>query len=336
MRNFLLTVFFVFSIGPIGYAQLVVNELSQGPPATAMEYVEMVVTGNAACDSQCVDIRGWIFDDNNGFHASGSGTGIAQGHMRFAFHPQWQCVKPGTIILVYNNGQYNSSWPPIDEYDANNDCVYVLPGNSALFQHHPTLPYYLNQSYVVTSYLPGGAWNTTSMSNNNDSYHTIDPANLNVAYHAVSWNNNTNNTNIYFAGTMAAKVVYMANVVNDNPSLQANWLITSSAGNETPGAPNNPANAAWIDAMSFGCGLPGPPGVWTWNGSVSNNWFNPCNWDKWSLPDTSSQVSIPGPTPNQPLVAVDTAYCKTITIDVSNGAHVYVDVSSGGKLIKKP
>jgi hypothetical protein len=50
---------------------LIMNEVSNGP-AGNQEYVELVVVSNAVtytCTNltpPCIDIRGWIFDDNSG------------------------------------------------------------------------------------------------------------------------------------------------------------------------------------------------------------------------------------------------------------------------------
>ncbi len=58
-----------------GHAQLIINELSQGPSGNK-EYVELLVTGTPTCGgANTVDLRGWIIDDNNSWHASGSGSG---------------------------------------------------------------------------------------------------------------------------------------------------------------------------------------------------------------------------------------------------------------------
>ena len=73
-----------------------------------------------------------------------------------------------------------------------------------------------------------------------------------------------------------------------------------------------------------------------WQGSVNNDWFKPCNWDKLKVPDTSQYVIIPGGTTFQPLVAFDTAYCRSITIHVQNSGHNTVDVTNGGFLLKRP
>ena len=51
-----------------------INELSQGPSG-AEEFVEIMVYGDVNCNDTCFDLRGWILDDNNGYFASGGGTG---------------------------------------------------------------------------------------------------------------------------------------------------------------------------------------------------------------------------------------------------------------------
>src|ERR1700753_3999586 len=83
-------------------AQLIVNEVSQGASGTK-EYVELLPVGTPGCSSiPTVDLRGWYLDDNNGNHATGSGTGIASGCLRFTTDPMWAAVPIGTIILIYN------------------------------------------------------------------------------------------------------------------------------------------------------------------------------------------------------------------------------------------
>ena len=84
---------------------IIINEFSNGP-AGSQEYIEFVVVDTVASYNclggppPCVDIRGWIIDDNSGYHGTG---GIAAGCNRFSYNSIWQCVPLGTIILVYNN-----------------------------------------------------------------------------------------------------------------------------------------------------------------------------------------------------------------------------------------
>ncbi len=92
-----------------------------------------------------------------------------------------------------------------------------------------------------------------------------------------------------------------------------------------------------IQNVSIGGGVAsGPPGVWTWTGIVDTSWFEPCNWDKITVPNNTSIVHIPGGTLNNPWIETDTAYCREITIMQSNGGHLFNHVATGGKLIKTP
>lgn len=249
-------------------AQLVINEVSQGPSGTSKEWVELLVVGNPTCDSSCVDLRGWIIDDNNGTFASGSGTGIADGHMRFSNDPQWACVGFGTIILIYNEGDPETSLPADDETDSNGDCVYVLPGNSTLLEKNLTIPSVIGQSsYNGVSYSNGGAWATVQLNNSNDSYQTRSPKNIGQSHFAVSWGSNNNNTIIYFNAAAGGNTMYMTNSVDDDPFNQANWVNVPVASNQTPGYANNAANATWIASLNNNC-TPYTPSV---NLAVSND-----------------------------------------------------------------
>ena len=95
---------------------LIMNEVSNGPTGN-QEYVEFVVVSDSAvydCNATtppCIDIRGWIFDDNSGYHGS---DGIATGAVRFSQDPLWACVPLGTIIVLYNNADRNPLIPPDD------------------------------------------------------------------------------------------------------------------------------------------------------------------------------------------------------------------------------
>src|ERR1700750_123794 len=114
---FLLSILF---FNKSAHAQIVVNEFSQGASGNK-EYIEFVVKGQATCNNSCADLRGWIFDDNNGWYGS---TGISPGCYRFKNDPNWSCVPYGSIIVVYNSDDVNASLPPDDPTDANNDHVY--------------------------------------------------------------------------------------------------------------------------------------------------------------------------------------------------------------------
>lgn len=231
-------------------AQLIINEVSQGTGNA--EYVELLVTGNPTCNStNTVDIRGWIIDDNNSWHGS---SGIAGGHVRFDSIPQWANVKIGSLILVYNDVDITNLTN--DETDANNDFIYIVPLSSTRLQKNSTLP---ASSGTMTTYaVPGTVyttgntitWSVLGMANSGDAFHTVSPANYAAAYHAIGYGNTSTAVDIYFTGSQGGKVIYMANLVDNNPFNQANYIDTVIAGNETPGAPNNTANAAWIASLN--------------------------------------------------------------------------------------
>lgn len=233
-------------------AQLVVNEVSQGASGTK-EYVELVVTGTATCSGiPTVDLRNWYIDDNNGTYATGAGTGIASGCIRFTNDALWSAVPIGTIIVIYNDIDLNPLIPAQDLSITDGNCVLVIPvSNCVLLEKHSTQPAVANALYPTVGLTACGLWTSIGMANADDTFQTVNPSGATV--HAVSWGNNTLNSIIYFAGTSAGMVSWNANSVNANPALQANWTRTVVAGNETPGQPNNPANAAWIASMNNNC-----------------------------------------------------------------------------------
>lgn len=241
------------------YGQLIINEASQGPTG-AKEYVEFLVTGNPVCgSSNTVDLRGWIIDDNNSWHAAGSGTGIASGHVKFDSVANWANVKIGSLILVYNDADMSAPTAALtaDETDSNNDCVYIVPVSSPLLLKNVTLP--LSGStmttYAVagTPYTTSGNWTPLGMANGGDAFHTVSPANYAVPYHAVGWGNNTAQVNVYYSGAQGGLVIYMANTNSNNPFDAANFINGDANTQETPGAPNNAANAFWIASLNNQC-----------------------------------------------------------------------------------
>lgn len=239
-------------------SQIVINEISQGTGFS--EYVELLVTGTGNdCATECVDLRGYILDDNNGWYKSGTGAGIARGAIRFSQDSNWECVKPGSLILIYNDASKNSAITMADDpTDTDCDFVYVLPiSNTTMFECNNQAPVVNGtSSYAGLPWTATPTWTVKGMSNNNDSYQIVSPSNLNTAIHAVSWGNNTNSTIIYMgANSVSGTVMYMANTHDNNPSANNNWLRGDVGTNETPGTPNNTANANWINILNDGCGI---------------------------------------------------------------------------------
>ncbi|MEX2593766.1 MAG: hypothetical protein WD426_13415 [Anditalea sp.] len=88
--------------------------------------------------------------------------------------------------------------------------------------------------------------------------------------------------------------------------------------------------AEFTDGGSGGGG--GTPGIWGWTGAVNSDWFEPCNWDKASVPTSTSPVYIPGGTSNQPEISGAKADCYNIEINSSNGANLNIYTNLNGSL----
>jgi len=80
-------------------------------------------------------------------------------------------------------------------------------------------------------------------------------------------------------------------------------------------------------------------GLHTWTGYMSNDWFEPCNWNTSSVPTIGKDVYIPASATNQPIVyaaanssytSTGQAYCNTIEIET--GADLEIQTTSGASL----
>lgn len=247
----LATLFFSIQLN----AQLIINEVSQG--ANAEEYVELLVVGTPTCGSSTVDLRGWIIDDNNGWHASGAGMGIAAGHVRFANIPQWASVKIGALILIYNDAEMGAAVSALtpDVSDANADCRYIVPVSSNVLEKNTTQPSTSTTSYTTPAptYSTTGTWTQLGMANGGDAFHTVSPANYGVPYHAIGWGSNSAQVDVYYSNAQGQRNIYMANLIDNDPYNQANYVNGNTPADETPGLPNNIANATWILSLNNNC-----------------------------------------------------------------------------------
>ena len=238
---------------PVFSQTLIINEVSNGS-AGNQEYVEFVVVSNtvtydcSASTPPCIDIRGWIFDDNSGYHGTG---GIATGAVRFSQNLLWSCVPLGTIILIYNNGDVNPAIPAVDLSLSDGNCQIIAPVNSTLFETNATTPGAVACSYPITGWISGGNWNNTLLANPGDCARIVNLAGCEVF--SVCWGSNNLNNQIYFSGSGAQKVQYFNGV---DPYNTVNWTNASnlpSPGAQTPGSPNNAANAAYIAQFNNAC-----------------------------------------------------------------------------------
>jgi gliding motility-associated-like protein len=232
---------------------LIMNEVSNGPSGS-QEYVEFVVVSNTVtynCSSTappCIDIRGWIFDDNSGYHGT---SGVAAGAVRFSNNPIWSCIPLGTIILIYNDADKNPGIPATDDLSmADGNCTIIAPiSNTSLFERNTTTPGAAACSYPTTGWVAGGNWNFTALANTSDCARIVNLAGCEVFSVCYGATDNLN-TLIYFPAS-GAGTVYSFNSVD--PQIQTNWTSGSATTMQTPGAPNNAANAAYIAQFNNGC-----------------------------------------------------------------------------------
>ena len=236
--------------------QLIINEVSQGTGSS--EYVEFVVIGTPTCVTPVpsLDLRKVIIDDNNGYFAPGSGTGIAGGAVRFANIPFWQSISQGTYIVIYNDASPNTSLPADDISTTDGNCRLVIPSSSMLLEKTTVSPTTTNQAYPPDiNWSVGGSWSPLAMSNTDDSFQVPNIPSTGVPFHSVSWGNNINNAIVYFAGSAAGKVFSFTNTTSNNWNLVANWTSADVATGQTPGMANNAANDAWIGSMNPLCSV---------------------------------------------------------------------------------
>jgi len=231
-------------------AQLVINEFSQGTGG-AKEYVELVVVGTRHCNDTTADLRGWVIDDNNGWYGAGAGQGIATGCMRLANVSNWANVPYGSIILIYNGGDKNTSiTQPDDPADNDHDHVYILPSSSQMIEKNgtsPTSPSSSTYVYPATGFSAGGNWDYIGLRNDGDAILVAAATNLTQAYHSISYGDVQSGTpTIHMAQAGANKVYYLNDAQYANTT---SWVTGNAPGNESPGIANSAANALWISSM---------------------------------------------------------------------------------------
>ena len=237
--------------------QLIINEVSQGTGTS--EYVEFVVIGSPTCITPVpsLDLRKVIIDDNNGYFAPGSGTGIAPGAIRFANIPFWQTIPQGTFIVIYNATSPNTSLPADDLSMTDGNCRLIIPSSSTLLEKTTLSPTTTNQSYPLNDndWTSGGSWSPLAMSNSDDSFQVPNIPSTGVPFHSVSWGNNTNNTLVYFAGSAAGIVFSFTNTNSNDWNLVTNWTSANVTTGQSPGMANSVLNDGWIAGMNPLCSV---------------------------------------------------------------------------------
>lgn len=241
---------------------LIINEWSNGAVGNE-EYYEFVVAGQCG---DLVDIRGYILDDNNGTFTtptfySGTPSGIAPGHFRFAYDAQWASIPVGSLIVIYNAEEPNGDLPPSDPNDANNDSLYVVPHTSALFERSLLYPLVTSpdSSYIPATYAiaPLTGWGPLSLRNGGDAIQVRQPDG--TYYHGVSYGGNEMSGGPHnlkqFTGSGGNMCGWFSN--GDFFNL-ANWSSgTATLANQTAGLANNALNQTWLylmrDPLTINC-----------------------------------------------------------------------------------
>lgn len=318
-------------------AQLIVNEFSQGASGNK-EYIELLVKGQATCNDSCFDLRGWIFDDNNGWYGT---TAISPGSYRFSNDANWSCVPYGSLIVVYNSGDLNANLPPDDPTDSNNDKVYVVPVNSSYIELHNTLPSSASNNYPSSGFGASGTWTNMALNNSNDAVQTVAPTALTVSFHAVSYGSGVV-APVHINSSGSQKVYYLT---NDQYNTSAAWTAGDVPADETPGLPNTAANGTWINSMS------GPGGGGAYNDTFTvticqgdsytfrNNTYNTTGYYTEIFPTNAGCDSIVtldlqvNPIPAPPAVVSPVTYCQNevaTALSATGTDLLWYEVPSGG------
>lgn len=253
MKYFSFFLFLFLAVGTSLKAQLVINEVSQGNGGSK-EYIELLVI-RTNCNDTCADLRNWVVDDNGGWFGTGA---VSPGCIRFKNNGTWDCVPYGSLILIYNPADKNPLiTQPDDPTDANNDKVYIMPVSSTELEMNSGTPSGgTGFSYPSTGFTSTGNWTNLAMNNNGDAIVVVNPANLSVGYHSMSYGSiagATGAAQIQVGASGGGTVVYNAgsnySIVNATTGFTTG---TASSGVETPGAGNTTANSAWITTLLAG------------------------------------------------------------------------------------
>lgn len=246
---------------------VIVNEYSNGDSGTK-EYYELLVIGDPCAT---VDIREWIFDDNNGpddatcegfTDNTATNSGIAGGHNRFKNITRWSAVPVGSIILIYNDGDKNQaiidSGLADDPTDSNNDLVYVLPISDSGLEGTGTVPVQGGSCGYSGGTYAAASWNYIGLRNSGDACQTRRPDGS--YFHGFAYGSNLTGgpDNLYFSGSGTDKNYYLNcghhSFITDYSDGDGD--ISDGSSDETPGAVNNSLNQEIIDYYrgTSGCG----------------------------------------------------------------------------------
>jgi len=212
----------VFGVMAMGTAeeeslQVVLHEFGQGQAGNG-EWVELLVVGTGP--GSTVDMRGWIFHDQQGTSRGGV-------YVTFTDHVLWSAVPAGTLIVFYNADDRPNLPPHFPEDDVDPaDFVLVLPSISG-------------------DYFLLAQWSGLGNSGDSLVLRDADGRLVDGLSYADRSGQLPQIPNVG-RGTAAWYVGASLDGVSD-PGL---WVVGGDGpGSSTPGAPNSDENMVWIEQL---------------------------------------------------------------------------------------
>lgn len=252
MNNFftiiILTLLFTTSVKSQG---IIINEFSNDG---ANEWVELLVLGNPSSPNSPVNLTGWIIDDNGGnFEGTIAGVGIAAGHI--VLSSSYNAVTPGSLIVIYSEGNKSPTIPADDPTDSNNDSIYILPGDHSSLQICSTTPTIGTFSYSCSPTTPS-SWSNIGLRGSGDAIQTRSPEPSSNLFHGFSYGDVgapfplfPSGTSSWNIGSGSSGLAYAFNCGNWEVQTNFNEINEPTA---TPGAPNTTNNSNFIARLKNG------------------------------------------------------------------------------------
>jgi Secretion system C-terminal sorting domain len=243
----------------------IINEFSNGMTGS-QEYIELLIIGSNTSPKNPVDLRGWIFDDNNGQY--GLNVGVAAGHFRIApTCTNLSALPVGSLVIFYNAAERNPLIPIDDPSDANGDKIYVLPHTDICLETTLALPGAASISYLPSTYIASSStsWSSIGFANLGDAVQLRKPDG--TFFHGFSWGIATGNPTGSFPmfptemggsssfdidSKIGTNMAYIFNCGNYSSATNFTRQTASTIGNETPGTSNNSSNAKVIAKIKSG------------------------------------------------------------------------------------
>lgn len=147
----------------------------------------------------------------------------------FSNSPTWAAVPAGTLVVVYNGSTTKDPALPVDDSDPADGRMVVSSTDTNLFDP------------AFNSWIP--------LSNSGDVISLNDAASVRV--HSLSYGNSCG-PGVHLPAVGSGTAAFFAGDTEGGIDDAASWEITPSAGAVTPGAPNNPANAALVFSLRNG------------------------------------------------------------------------------------